>query len=372
MRSKIVHIAKATGIHGMEKHLLGLLPALTTDYETIFIILTEPGKPVDAYCDELRTRGVRVYTLPIRFDIDPACFIKIYSLLQKLKPGLVHTHLIHGDLYGILAARLAGMRPIVSTKHNDDEFRRNRIVRRLNIFLNKRVSHIITISNWIRQFVTEVEHVPPEKSTTVYYGLDTSEPVSGSISVRSEWGFSRQDLVFGITARLVEQKGHRYLIEAFAEACTSRDDIRLLIVGEGPLMASLQRLVQDKNLSRVVQFAGFRTDIDNVLRNLDVFIHPSLWEGFGLAVLEAMAMGKPIIATKVSALPELIEDGINGCLVPPRDSSSLARAIIRLSSDETLRRSLGQNARRKCQKVFSAERMVKATRAVYAELLYSC
>jgi len=369
MRKRIIHIAKVTGIHGTEKHLLHLLPELNKDFEIIFLILTEPARPVHEYFDFLKKQGIAANNIRIRFDIDPFCFRKIYSLLKELRPGLVHTHLIHGDMYGIAAAGLAGIKTIVSTKHNDDVFRRNIFFRTLNSFLNRRVCRVITISNWIRHFIKEVESVAPEKIQTIYYGLPEAKTVNPENPVRDEMGFGSREVVLGIVARLVEQKGHSYLIEAFSQAYKQNRNIRLVIVGDGNLKESLKSSVWNKKLDQAVCFTGYCEDVTEILHTIDIFVHPSLWEGFGLAILEAMAMGKPVIATNASAIPELVENSVTGLLVPPRDSRSLAQAIIKLSSDEGLRKRFGQAARERTRKLFSVDSMVKKTKDLYNDLL---
>ncbi len=369
MGKKVLHIAKVTGIHGTEKHLLSLLPELNRNHEIIFIILTEHGSPVSDYFDLLKKQGIKAYNIIIRFDIDLFCFCKLFFLIKKLKPWLVHTHLIHGDIYGIAAAWLAGTERIVSTKHNDDSFRRNMLLRSVNSFLNRRADRIIAISKWVCSFVCEVEGVPTGKVKTIHYGLGQSETASHGKPFREEMGFSGSEIVLGIIARLVEQKGHCYLIEAFAKAFEKNRHIRLLIVGEGELKKPLENLVQKKHLEGVIIFTGYRNNINDILGALDIFVHPSLWEGFGLAILEAMAMGKPVVATNISAIPELVEAGVTGLLVPPKDINSLADAVVRLSQDEGMRKKLGQNARQRSRKLFSFEIMVEKTEKLYDELM---
>jgi len=369
MRKRIVHIAKVTGVHGMENHLAALIPQLGRRFDSCFIILTEPGLPVIDYQNLLKHRGVSVHNLIIRCDIDPLCLVSIVRLLKKLSPALVHTHLIHGDLYGITAAKVAGIRAVVSSKHNDDAFRHNRFIRALNVRLNRNTDRIIAISEWVRRFENEVEAVPLDKITTIHYGLEALRPAASARSIREELGFTRQDVVLGIIARLVEQKGHRFLLEAFEKALAKNEKLRLVIVGEGALDTQLRRLVQKKGLDGAVRFTGYRTDVAEILDAVDIFVHPSLWEGFGLSILEAMAMGKPVIASRVSAIPELVEDGITGFLVPPTDTGSLARSIVKLAGDTGLRKQCGQKAHERWKTCFSVAAMVDKTATVYENLL---
>ena len=367
MKKKVVHIAKVTGVHGMEKHLLCLLPELNKSYEIIFIVLSEPGNSADEYCALLRKSGITVNNIRICFDMDLLCLSKIYFFLKKLQPSIVHTHLIHGDLFGIVAAGLAGVDKIISTKHNDDSFRQKLLFRALNNLLNKKTDRIIAISDWIRHFACKVEGVPPEKIRTIYYGLpEMNNSVFGN-EFREEMGFGSREVVLGIIARLVKQKGHSYLIKAFANVYEKNRNIRLVIAGDGELRSSLKEIVQRKKLDSVVHFVGYRKDVREILAAVDIFVHPSLWEGFGLSILEAMAMGKPIIATDISAIPELVKDRVTGFLVPPKDISSLAGSIESLSSDEGLRQKLGQKAKERCLSMFSVESMIKKTLKLYDE-----
>jgi len=169
----------------------------------------------------------------------------------------------------------------------------------------------------------------------------------------------------------VEQKGHRYLIDGFAKAVTENQKLRLLIVGSGALEEELKKQVQEEHLQEKVIFTGYRSDTVDLLNAVDIFAHPSLWEGFGLSVLEAMNMGKPVVATNVSALPELVEDTVTGFLVPPRDASALADALLKLAANPSLRQQLGAGGQQRCRSFFSVDRMVQETRSLYAEVLAS-
>jgi glycosyltransferase involved in cell wall biosynthesis len=369
-KKKIVHIAKVTGIHGMEKHLLTLLPGLSSEeYEIIFLILVEPHKSVSAYCRLLEKNNVIFHTIPIRADIDILCFWRIVQYVRTLRPALVHTHLIHGDVYGITAAKLAGSAHIISTKHNDDDFRTRGPIKMLNQVLGRQVTHIITISNWLHEFASTVELIPPEKLTTIFYGLALPQVSRDRDLVRSQLGCASQDILLGIIARLVEQKGHRYLLDAFARALQEYQNLRLLIVGSGELEEKLKQQVKEAQLTNRVMFTGYQADVYDLLNAFDIFIHPSLWEGFGLSVLEAMAMGKPVIATQVSAIPELVEDGVTGFLVQPRDTAALSAMILKLARDPSLQKQLGEKGRERWKTFFSVERMVQATKTVYAKVL---
>ncbi|MCX8044424.1 MAG: glycosyltransferase [Desulfobacterota bacterium] len=369
MKQHVVHITKVTGIYGMERHLLTLLPALQQRYQVSCIIFMESKKPVSEYSDMLRFRGIAVYPVAADYDIDPRTFFRTASLLRTIKPALVHTHLIHGDLYGIAAAVATGCPCIVSTRHNDDRFRRNIVIRIINRLLASRVQSLIAISDWVAEFAGTVESIPLDKIVTIHYGIDAPQPVQPVGSFRAKLGLSDEHVVCGITARLVAQKGHRDLIRAFAMAHAQCPVLRLIIAGDGPMRQELENEVCCEHLQDSVFFTGYRRDVGDVLASLDVFVHPSRWEGFGLSILEAMACGLPVIATRVSAIPELVGDA--GILVPPGDPTALCSALLRLVHSPDLRRELGAKAQHRYETLFTADTMVQKTAALYHALLAS-
>ena len=369
---KIVHIAKVTGVHGMEKHLLTLLPRLNNQpHEIAFLILIDPQHPVADYLELLKQQGIATHPVAIQHDIDPFCFAAVFKFFRHVKPVLVHTHLMHGDLYGITAARCAGIKAIISSKHNDDAFRLRQPLKIINYMLNRNTSRIIAISDWIARFTQNVEGAAQEKIRTIYYGIEPAQTASDRNALRAALSMGSEDIVVGIIARLVEQKGHRYLIDAFAKAVMENHRLRLLIVGSGALEEELKKQVQRESLQEKVIFTGYRSDTVDLLNAIDIFAHPSLWEGFGLSVLEAMTMGKPVVATKVSALPELIEDTVTGYLVPPRDVTALSDALLKLAGTPSLRQQMGASGQKRCRSLFSVDRMVQETRSLYTEVLAS-
>jgi len=369
MKDRVVHIVKATGIHGTEKHLLTLLSGLKEKYHVFLIVLTEPKTPLKEYFRQLAENGISAYRVIIRSDLDPVCAWKIFQVIRKVKPVLVHTHLIHGDLYGTLTAGAAGVKPIVSTKHNDDAFRKNRFIRALNMAVNRRTSGMIAISEWVRKFITTVEDVPENKIRTVYYGLKDIFPGSDTNIFREAFGISQDAIVVGIIARLVVQKDHQTLIAAFARAYRKNSKLLLLITGDGKLKSDLKHQVKTAGLEKKVVFTGYRPDTEKVLSAIDIFVHPSRWEGFGLSILEAMIMAKPVIATNVSAIPELVRGNETGFLVPAGDTEALARSILDLAENAELRKTLGHCGRERWKNKFSADKMIAETENYYKELL---
>ena len=368
---RICHIFKITGVSGSENHLLALASHLDRNrYRLTFCLLVERGPDLSAYVVALEAVGVEVVRFPIRADLDPLLLWRLARFLHAAKPDIVHTHLIHGDLYGTLAARLAGVPVVVSTKHNDDAFRRSRFYAWLSRQVARRQDRIIAISNHLARFAVEVEGLDADRITTIHYGLDGAAfraRVRDVAGVRAEFDIPAAAPLAGVVARLDPQKGHAYLLRAWRQVSAALPEARLLVVGDGPLRGELQRQAGDLGLEGSVIFTGRRKDVPRIMAALDVVTLPSLWEGFGLVLLEAMAVARPIIASRVSAIPEVVMDGETGLLVPPRDVNALAAALIELLRDHQQAAEMGRRGQERLEQEFTVERMVAQTEAVYEQ-----
>jgi glycosyltransferase involved in cell wall biosynthesis len=340
------------GIGGSERHLLTLLPALAErGVEPVFIGLDDPAWDPRDFYESLTVPAVR---LPAPRDVDP---VLLGRLVRGLRADVVHTHLVHADLYGGLAARLRGT-TLVSTKHNDDPFRIGafRFVER---GLARLADRIVTISDSLRRFTIEQVGVPAAKVETIHYGLDHPPPSWGTNPPDSVPAGAR--IVLSVS-RLTRQKGIDVAVGALPSL---PDDTVLVVLGEGPERASLEALARGLGVENRLFLPGRVPDVASWLRRASVYVQPSRWEGFGLAVLEAMVCGLPVVATRVSSLPELVADGDTGVLVPPDDPDSLARGIVRALSDH----GLGRAGRVRAQQEFSVWRMADRTAALYDALL---
>ena len=368
-RAKVVHFHKMVGVSGSEKHLEQLLAALDRRaFEPTLVMLRGSGadRGEAAYAARLRSHGVRVESLRIRGDLDPWLFLRLVRWLRRERPDIVHTHLIHADAHAVPAARAAGVPVIVSTKHNDDPFRGRRAVIALERWLGRRVHRTIAISAALREFLLASTGLDPAAVVTVRYGYDPAlDHHSGRTAVPAPAGA----LSVIAVGRLVPQKGHDVLIRAFRTVVRDVPDARLLIVGDGEGRASLAALIRACGLEGCVTLAGHRPDIASLLRGATVLAHPSRWEGFGLVLLEAMAVALPVVATRVSAIPEIIEDGVSGLLVPADDEHALASALVRVLRDHDLARRLGAAGRERQAREFSIERMARGTEEIYRQAL---
>ncbi len=364
---RVTHIFKATGLSGAEAHIVTLSVALQDEgFEPRLLVLIEPGRPPTALFEAAQAKGVPYDVVPIAHHLDFAVVQKIVPLLNSSRVQIAHTHMFHGDLFGTLAARLAGL-TVVQSRHNDDKFRRAWAVRLLMRALAAQAKTVITTSDSLASFVRDVESVPDSKIARIHYGLD---PATVTMRVRpgalrGELGIGSGVRLIGAVGRLTEQKGLRYLIEAFARVRGLAPDARLVIAGDGPLRGMLE--AQAAPLGEAVRFLGWRNDVPSVMADLDVLCVPSLWEGFGLVTLEAMALSKPIVASHVSALPEIVVHGETGLLVPPADSAALADSITPLLTEPARAQAMGERGRMRLEKEFTVQRMAQQHAAVYKE-----
>ena len=343
------------GVGGSERHLLTLLAALADrGADPVFVGLDDPAWDPEPFYRELFVPCVR---LRAPRDLDPKLLVSLRRALRRLAPDVVHTHLVHADLYGALAAAV----PVVSTKHNDDPFRTGpfRYVERL---LARRASRVIAITHALARFTVERIGIPAEKVDVVHYGLD--EPPRA-------WGENPPALlpegarVLLAVCRLSEQKGIDVVVRALAAVRPEHPEAVLVVLGDGPERAALERLVADLDVAGAVFLPGRVGDVAEWLRRAELLVHPVRWEGFGLALLEAMLAKRPVVASAVSSVPEIVVDGETGLLVPPNDPAALATAITRLLGDRGLAERLGSAGFARARSEFSVERMARQTLRVY-------
>jgi glycosyltransferase involved in cell wall biosynthesis len=289
----------------------------------------------------------------------------VVRAVQAVRPDLLHTHLVHGDVYGAIAARALGV-PFVSTRHNDDPYLRGpfRLVDRA---FASGATRIIAISHAVGRFLAGVAGLPAEKIETIHYGLDRPPTTRSEISPL-EAGVPAGSPLFLAVGRLTRQKDHATLLRAFAEAHAQRPDAWLAILGSGPLEEETQRLARQLGIEEAVILPG-RVEVADWLAAARVFVHTSRWEGFGMVLLEAMLAGLPVAATAVSAVPEVVADGETGVLVQAGDWPRLADVLAGLLSDERRSQALGEAGRERARRRFSVERMTERTLALYESVI---
>ncbi len=366
---RVMHITRLTNIAGSERHLMSLLPGLVeAGFDVSCVMLEDPARPVDAFAAHMVENGVSVHRIPMRWHLDFTTWADLREYIEEWEPHIVHTHLVHADFYGLLVADAAGAPLLISSRHNDDAFRQRRIFQVTNRWLMARADAVLAISDAIGQFVADVEGIEPDKVHVVHYGLDVPEHGISREEARETLRIRSDGVVFGFVGRLIEQKGVDVLIEAFARASREKPGGALSIIGDGPLMKDLKRLAALRGVGPSVTFHGWVPDASALMSAFDALLVPSRWEGFGLVTLEAMSHRVPVIASRVSALPEIVVDGVTGVLHPPGDPDLLAEAMINGLKDVSVLESYGQAGYERLLNRFTVAAMVAGTAGLYREL----
>jgi glycosyltransferase involved in cell wall biosynthesis len=368
---RVTHIIKVVLVAGAERHLLTLLPALRRfDVEPSVLLLVEPDKPMDDYVAMLQAREIPVVREVIHRHADPSLVGRIRRQLRQRQPDLVHTHLLHADLYGLLAAKSLRL-PVITSRHNDNAFRRHPIMRGVNWLWWRFTDEGIAISDAIRDFCIEVENAPPVHIRTIRYGVEpdslTQDVPTARAALRESLNVPPDALIVGTMSRLIEQKGLSYGLQAFAQVQDQHPNALLVVSGSGVLHEVLE--AEAKSLKLRAHFIGWQPDPLQVLAGYDLLLMPSLWEGFGLVLLEAMAQGLPIIASRVSAIPEVVHHNETGLLVAPRDVSALADALNQLLDNSHTRQQFGEAAQQRLQTMFHVDKMAEDTASLYFLIL---
>jgi glycosyltransferase involved in cell wall biosynthesis len=364
----VLHIIHGLSWGGAENQVVTLAPALSGDRYTIHVCcLQNEGAQANA----LRTRGIQVVSLNMRLRYWPIAVYRLYRLIERLKPQIVHTHLYNTGIWGRLVSKLAGVPVILTTEAGMTVWKKRRHLL-LERFVNRFTDKMIAVSEDIRQRRIHLEGVPPEKIITIPAAVDIKRfsQMKSREQARTELDIETSSPVIGTVARLVAAKRLDYLLEAARAVCETVPQARFLIVGDGPLRKELESQAMQLDLApEYVRFLGNRQDVTDFLSALDIFVLSSEREGLPVSLLEAMAASRPVVATQVGGIPQVIQDRHNGLLVPPHDPAGLAKAIIALIKDSTLRESMAREGYRTVEARFSTDVVGQQIIALYDSLL---
>ena len=364
---RILHIQKVKYIAGSENHLLTLLPRLREyGYEPTMLVLADSEDRPEAFCKQMQASGVLTEVMSMRGDADPMLLWKLTRYIFQHDFDLIHTHLLHADLYGRIAAQIVGITTL-SSYHCDDPFHLIPGIRLLD-YLTGRIccSQVICISHHVRDFVARRIRLPIAKLHTVHYGFAPLNETSRSFSIRSALHLPLDVPLLGNVGRLTEQKGQTYLLDAMKLVLDSYPSAHLVIAGDGELRAILESQTRRLGITANVHFLGHYPDAALLMDEFDILVHSALFEGFGMVFLEAMSAAKPVITTNVSAIPEIVVDGETGLLVPPKDSVLLAQAICKLLNHPKLAVEMGKHGRQRLENEFTVEKMLEQTVQIYS------
>ena len=320
---------------------------------------------------ELRQRaeeGLELIPIAPKTEMDLSAAWKLARIIGQLRPDVIHAHDPHGVAMAALALSMSTRPqkpPVVAARRVDFHLKANALSR----WKYRQVDCFICASDAIRRMLV-ADGVPESRAVTVHEGIDLGRvDAAPAADLHGEFWLPHHAPIVGNVAALVPHKGQRHLIDAAAIVVRALPDVRFFIAGEGELRASLERQVRDRHLEKHVFLIGFRPDVLSVHKAFDLFVMSSLTEGLGTSLLDAMACGKAIVATRTGGIPEVVVHGETGLLVPPRDHEALAAAVIALLADGPRRRAMGDAGRARARERFSAERMVQDTLTIYERLV---
>ena len=298
-------------------------------------------------------------------EVDFAAGFRFSRVLRDLQPDIVHAHDPHGVSMAAMALSTikAAQRPrLVVARRVDFHLKRNAFSR----WKYKQVDLMICSSNAIRTMAIH-DGMPAERALTVYEGVDVERiHAAPAANVHKELWLPTKAPVVGNIAALVPHKGHRYLVDAAPRVVRALPDTQILILGEGPLRQTLHQQIKGLGLEHHVRLVGFRPDVLGLLKAFDVFVMSSVTEGLGTSILDAMAASRPVVGTAAGGIPEAIEHGVTGLVVPPQHPAELGDAILALLRDPGQRARFGAAGLERARALFTVDRMVDATIEAYA------
>jgi len=363
----VLQLVEGFGFGGAEKKLLELTKRLDKKRFRTVICCLGLNEQIKK---EFEMLGAKVVILPRgkRFDLN--MILKVIQLIRRERIDIVMTVLFYADIIGSFAGKLAGVKVIFfweTISAPEWLIKRRFWLYRIAVrFCNR----VIAVSRATAKFVEERRKVSSNKIKIIPYGVDINLFTMGDgLAVRKELGIAAEDPVIGTIARLHPQKGHIYLIQAAERIVLKFPNARFVLVGNGELRQFIENEVKVKHLDKHFFFLGFRSDVAQLLKSFDVFVLPSLYEGMPNAILEAMASGKPVVATAVDGSKEIIINGETGLLVPAKNAERLAEAVLYLLENRKAARELGQKGRNRVETLFSLEKQIEGFEKLYQHLL---
>ncbi len=322
-KKKVVHIISNLSLGGAQILVLDILKNLKKKSDLdVTLITIDSGEFMENYKNE----GIKVYDLKEKGLVNINIYFKLKKLLSDIKPNLVHTHLNKADFYGRIAAKKAKVPIVVSTCHNYSTTHTGADINKKSVFdriddlvINYSGSYLIAISELVKKYLINRNNKFAEKTIMIYNGVDSGKSKyvlspEAQIIFRQSNSFKTDDFVITISGRLEKQKGHMFFLKSIIEILENNKNIKVLILGEGSLRETIKSFISENDLTDQVILKGFNKDIEPYIEISDLICVPSLWEGFGLVIIEGMLKRKIVLASAVGGIPEIITDGCNGFL----------------------------------------------------------
>jgi len=366
IRKRILFVHQNLVVGGAEELRLTILKHIDRNKFDITLCSIENGGLI---AEEIKKLGFEIVSLNHKCSLwDLRIAWDIYRLIQKRHFDIIQTSLFYANMHGRIAAFMAGVPVIISEEHNIYAWKEKYPVFILIDRLLSKITHkIITCSDSVKIFTSRQEGIPLAKFLTIHNCVDIHKfsLARTKEDLRADYDFGPLEKIIIIVGTLCEQKGHKYLLEAFRKIKNEVSDARLLIVGSGPLEEELQKQSRLLHIEGEVKFMRTRRDVPQLLKISDVLVLSSLWEGFGIVLLEAMASGLAVVASNIDGVPEVVLDGETGILVPPKDIYTLSKVITDLLLNVTQREVLATAGRKRVLENFTPESYLNKLNSLY-------
>ena len=382
-RTKIVRVIARLNIGGPSIHVVNLNKGLSPDRFESLLVTGSPNPAEGSMLDYAQENGVQPLAIPEMVGEaslrprDIKALLRLYRILRMERPQIVHTHTAKAGFLGRLAARLAGVPIIVHTYHGHVLHGyygplRNWLLLQMERGLARITDCLVAVSPLVKEDLLAFRVAPPEKISVIPLGFDL-DPFFKCRSLkgefRTELGLSPVIRLVGILGRIVPIKNHRLFLESAAQVAQQESNVRFVIVGDGTLRSEMEGYAQDLGIDDRVIFTGWRRDLLRIYADLDLLVVSSNNEGTPVSAIEAMASGCPVVATQVGGLPDVIEDGKTGYLIPALQPQALATAILDLIRHPEKAEQMGRAAQLSVKDKFSINRLIAETESLYLELL---
>jgi len=362
MKLKVLQIIGDATLAGAPRHLLSLLENIELKKFSLFLIC--PPGPLAGEVRNLK-RTIDIEIVPMRSKIDLGAIKEIRSNIKHIKPDVIH---IHGTRAGILARlSVIGLKyPVIYTEHlwTKDYQLRSRFSHHLQLiglwFLDMFTTLTIAVSQAVKDFLIESQITRPEKVLVIYNGTEPPK--------KKAKPFEGKNTLIASIGTLNEQKGMQYLIQAMPKVLREFPDSELVIIGQGPYKTELEKLIKNMKLASKVKLTGFVKDVYDELEKVDIYVQPSISESFGLAILQAMSMGLPVVATNTGGIPEVVTSDKTGILVESKDPESLADGLIDFLRDPKKAQKMGTLGAEDAKIKFNLEDMIIDLETVYVNM----
>lgn len=354
----ILHLITSLNIGGTEKYLLTIAKTQKTRYNLFVGFLKERGE----IAGELEKGKIPVYYLGNPW--------QLYRFLKKKRIHILHTHLYRANILGRLIGGAAKVPIIISSQRSIDDWKRFYHIW-LDGWSSRFADCIIANSKASEKILINREKIPKRKIKVIYSGIESDVlcPRKNQEKVKRSIEIEKNAVIVGCVTRLHTEKGVQYIPTIGQKLKEKNPKLKLLIIGDGPLKDRLKREIESLELTESVIPLGWRKDIVDLLSVMDVFFLPSLEESFPRAILEALAMARPVVATDVGGVGEIIQDRVHGLLAPPKDPEALARAILWMLKNKKKAQEMAEKGKERVEKYFTVNRMIEETEKLYDELI---